>query len=174
MTPDPETLDTNVWRCAHKKSVSVTKKVLKYAAYSIGSVVATVLAVYGAIGIWNVTEPFFEKVWNDAANVALTILGPIRSFADVVAGSIASLPWYITYGVGGILGIAIAIYGYSLLWCMARELTEEDWRSSEANAFAFAIAIAFAIDPVDKITIWYYVFRFVGAYYHYRKRVNGE
>ena len=64
------------------------------------------------------------------------------------------------------------------------ELTEDDWKSQEADDFALAIAIALAlalafaiaftlaVDPVSKITVWYYVFRFPGAYAHYRRRMK--
>jgi hypothetical protein len=64
---------------------------------------------------------------------------------------------------------------------MFEYLTEEDWESEEANIFAaltlapasaltlFAIARTFAVDPVDHITIWYYIFRFPGAWLHHRR-----
>jgi hypothetical protein len=50
-----------------------------------------------------------------------------------------------------------------------------------ANNFVLALALtiplvlvllALALDPVDKITIWYYIFRFGGAWINYRKRTK--
>jgi len=192
--------DKSLLRCTVKKSVHVFERLFVYIAYLI------VGCTIGAITYLGVTNILFPSV----------AYGVIVAVAFLV-----SIPWYYYAGAVALL----AVPAYSFLWCVARDLTEEDWESNSANnfavavafaaaasafaaaafaafvfavasafAFAFAAAAAFAAvsvafafaafaafaavafafaDPVDKITVWYYVFRFLGASWnHYMHTVG--
>jgi hypothetical protein len=184
------TEDKNLLTCTLKKSASVIKKLGFYAVCAITAVGASVLAIYGAAGIWSVCAESISKV------IAAIISG-IWSIPQYVIEA----PLLVKIGLAGI-GVLAAIGIYSFLWCIARDLTKEDWRSEEANALVFvfalalalalvfvfalvltlvfalalvltlALALALAVDPVSRITVWYYVFRFFGAYIHYRRRIK--
>jgi hypothetical protein len=173
-----EANDKSLLRCTIKKSVDVAKKIGKYAAGTALGILAAVLVIYGAIGIWTI-----------AADPAYKYLTAIVSF-------LFSIPWYCYAGIVAITAIPV----YSLLWCVARELTEEDWESNEAAyltlaslplalaflaltlasltlaslplALAFlALALALALASLATDTK---AFLFIGAYLHYRKRVKAE
>jgi uncharacterized membrane protein len=171
-----EANDKSLLRCTIKKSVDVAKKIGKYAAGTALGILAAVLVIYGAIGIWTI-----------AADPAYKYLTAIVSF-------LFSIPWYCYAGIVAIAAIPV----YSLLWCVARELTEEDWESNEAAylaltalvalalalalaslalaslplALAFlALALALALASLATDTK---AFLFIGAYLHYRKRVKAE
>jgi hypothetical protein len=105
------------------------------------------------------------------------------------------VPWYVYAGVLAVAAIPV----YSFLWCVNRDLTEEDYKSDAAENFALtafaALALAFAITAfaltafafalalaltafafaltlalAEPPSKWYYVGRFFGAvYYHYCK-----
>ena len=115
---------TDILKCTIKKSADVTKKLVLYASYMI--VVTTTVAgtIFGVSIIWSV------------------IAQPIYQLVQMLFG----IPWYYYVGIVAITVIPV----YSLLWCMACELTDEDWQSEEAKdiadafTFAFAVAVAFA------------------------------
>lgn len=136
-------LSTNLLRCTLKKSLHTTERLVLAAAYVID--VVALLACGFLLGE--------------------VILPAIVACIAFVIALIFSIPWYFYV----IAAIPVAIVGYSFLWCVARELTEEDWKSD----MAAAVAIATAVDPVDKITVWYYVFRFYGAAYHHCRGTRG-
>jgi hypothetical protein len=180
MTTDEIPKDASFGKCWQKKSWSVTKKFLLYVAYGIIGVFAAICICFGLIAIWQTgirvlaelevaTSPVLSEIGSFIASIVSSV--------EITSGNffvyLGSLPWWITYGIGGFAVVIVVILGYSALWCMARDLTEEDWKSKQANDFAFAaLALAADADPVQKITMWYYVFRFFGAYAHYRKRVK--
>lgn len=182
--------DKSLLRCTVKKSVRVTERLIVYASFAV---VATTIVAIAAFGALNILPPLLELASRLMACV-WTVL--------------TSIPWYYYAGAAAIG----AIPAYSFLWCVARDLTEEDWRSESASdsalavatfafaltltlalalafatfafatfAFAFALTLAlaviavlavlaFAVDPVSEITIWYHIFRFPGAaWHHYRK-----
>jgi len=73
------------------------------------------------------------------AIVVLALLGcGYLLFTGVLIPSIVVIPWY--YYLAGIAILAIPVY--SFLWCIARELTDEDWDSKEAKALAAAVFAA--------------------------------
>ena len=145
-----ETNDKSLLRCTIKKSADVMKKLAKYAAYILGTLIAGILALiagilalYGALGVWAIAAD------------------PVYKIVDSIVSFLFSIPWYYYAGIVAIAAIPV----YSLLWCVTRELTEEDWESNEAKTFALsALALALALDSK--------AFRFIGAYLHYRKRVK--
>jgi hypothetical protein len=141
--------EKNLLTCWRKKAVSVTWKVALAASCIIDGIVILALAYLGLSGLWSV------------------MAGPALAVIEAGISVLFGIPWY----VYAFVFFVLAIFGYSFLWRIARELTDEDWKSKEANAFAFAlatlalafaIALALAVDPVDHITVWYYVFRFPG------------
>ena len=130
--------------CTVKKSKQVLWKVLKYGTYLVAGVLAIVFTFYGAMAIYETVLPW----------------------ATSVCQSLITIPWYVYAGIGVIAAIPI----YSSVWCIARDLTEEDWKSEAATNSASALALALA---GDHTSIWYHIFRFFGAaYHHYRKRSN--
>jgi hypothetical protein len=175
-----EANDKSLFRCTIKKSAGVVKKLAKYVAYVAVGLIACVLSVYGAMGIWVI-----------AADPAYKYLTAIVSF-------LFSIPWYYYAGVAAIAAIPV----YSFLWCVARELTEEDWESNEAKTFArftlvalapLALALALTFSLTFSLTLTLFAlalaplalalaplaadtkaFLFIGAYLHYRKRVKAE
>ena len=111
----PEIEDKSLLKCTIKKSVDVLKKVVLYGLYSAVTIILiTAIAAVGYL-IW---------------------LGFNSSLATIIYSSIISLlvsiPWYVYVGVIALLAIPV----YSLVWCIARELTEEDLKSDEAKSHA--------------------------------------
>ena len=169
-----ETNDKSLLRCTIKKSADVVKKLVMYASYIIVAAAAVASYLYGIVGIWN------------------AIQDPIKYAVALLVG----IPWYYYAGVVALAAIPV----YSLLWCVARELTDEDWNSNKAKdvafaiavagafafaiaaagAFAFAIAFAIAVAGAFAFAIAFAiapdskVLLFIGAYLHYRKRVKAE
>jgi MFS family permease len=163
-------------RCTIKKSADVMKKLAKYAAYILGTLIAGILALYGALGVWAIAAD------------------PVYKIVDSIVSFLFSIPWYCYAGIVAIAAIPV----YSLLWCVTRELTEEDWESNEAKTFALftlftlftlfalALALTFALSALTfalsaltfaltfALALDSKAFRFIGAYLHYRKRVKAE
>jgi hypothetical protein len=127
--------DPNILRCAVKKTLSLWGKHILYASYLIDGIAAAILAYFGIVGVWQALSPIAERLW------------------EALTKALFAVPWYV-YGIVVILG---AYFGYSLLWCMARNLADEDWQSEKAKkisenialalalAFALALALAFAL-----------------------------
>ena len=136
----PEIEDKSLLKCTIKKSVDVLKKVVLYGLYSAVTIILiTAIAAVGYL-IW---------------------LGFNSSLATIIYSSIISLlvsiPWYVYVGVIALLAIPV----YSLVWCIARELQDEDWKSDAATTFAFAFALAaFALSAVAAFAFALAVFAF--------------
>ena len=170
MCPDQIPEDVNLLRCTVKKSWSVTKHLILCTSYLIDGIAAAILAFFGITGIWNALSPIAERLW------------------EAITGALFAVPWW-CYVI--VLGLA-AIPVYSALWCMARNLTEEDWQSEKANdfalavvvAFAFAVVVAFAFAVVVVVVAFAFAalavysdrraFLFIGAYLHYRERIQQD
>ena len=188
MNSDENLKDESLLRCTIKKSISVLTKVVRYVLYA--AVITIAIAGLGYVGYIGLP----------------VIIGICSALVASLISLLALIPWYVYV----IVGIILAIPVYSFLWCIARDLTDEDWGSEAANnaavafaaafafalafaaafalalavalaaafavaltaAFAVALAFAFAaaVDPVDKTTRWYYIFRFVGAVWHHYKQ----
>ena len=145
MIDDPNEKD--LLRCIVKKTASLLGTHILWASYVIVGILATVLVYFGIIAIWQAVG---ERAY------------------EVIVGTMFSVPWW-AYVIIGIFG---SYLGYSALWCIARNLTAEDWESKEAKRISENIAIAFfalalfALAPQSK------AFLFIGAYQHYRKRMR--
>jgi len=125
--------DKSLLKCTIKKSIDVLNKVVLYGLYVVTIIILiTTMAAVGYL-IW---------------------LGFNSSLATIIYSSIISLlvsiPWYVY--VGAIATLAIPVY--SLLWCIAREFTEEDWNcwmsreSSSLFAFAIIIGVPFIVSVI--------------------------
>ena len=138
--------DALLLRCTLKKSWSVLGKVLKYGACLTVMALAGIFAVYGAISICELIVPGTTNAWQ----------------------FLITVPWYVYVGIVVIAAIPV----YSMLWCIARDLTEEDWESNAAEIFVIALATFAIFSTFTKPnSIWYYIGRFFGAaYHHYRKK----
>ena len=196
MTDDTQK-DAPLLRCWLKKSWSTSKKV----ALWLGGIAVVLIAAYVA---WlGLTSQTAAKIW-----AALT--GWCGSIISGILNYIAAIPPLVFWGSVVVVVAMVTIFGYSLTWCMARNLQDSDWGSDTATAIAFAaiafaiaitfvaiasaititfaaiaftaitfvattitfaaIAISFATE--DKSSMWYYAFRFLGAYLNYRNRIK--
>jgi len=125
--------DKSLLKCTIKKSVDVFKKVVIYGLYS--AVIIILITAIAAVGY---------LIW----------LGFNSSLATIIYSSIISLlisiPWYVYVGAVALLAIPV----YSLIWCIAREFTEEDWNcwmsreSSSLFAFAIIIGVPFIVSVI--------------------------
>ena len=154
IAPDEIPQDANLLRCTVKKSWSMTKHLILYVSYIIDGIAAVILAFFGIVGIWQALSPIAEWLW-----CALT-------------GALFAVPWWCYVIVLGLATIPV----YSALWCMARNLTDEDWQSEQAKKFledalAALAALAFAAlaNPGDCKALL-----FIGAYLHYRERMRND
>ena len=170
--------DVSLLRCTLKKSQQVFAKVVLLVSYAI-----VVLSLLGC-GYLLVT--------------GILIPGVAPIVAAIVVG-VLMIPWY--YYAGSVIILAIPVY--SFLWCIARELTDEDWNSREAEniaaAFAAAatiaaVAAALVVAAAATIAVAALVaaagvvaalvvaaadtnnklMRFPGAYLHYRRRIKHD
>jgi len=113
MTDEEIPKDVSLLRCTVKKSQQVFAKIVLLVSYVI-----VALALLGC--------------------GYLLFTGVLIPIISLVVAAILSIPWY--YYVAGIAILAIPVY--SFLWCIARELTDEDWDSGEAKALVVALIIA--------------------------------
>jgi len=163
--------DVSLLRCTLKKSQQVFAKVVLLVSYAI-----VVLSLLGC-GYLLVT--------------GILIPGVAPIVAAIVVG-VLMIPWY--YYAGSVIILAIPVY--SFLWCIARELTDEDWNSREAENIAAAFAAAATIAVAALVAAAGVVaalvvaagvvaalvvaaadtnnklMRFPGAYLHYRRRTK--
>jgi len=115
--------DKSLLRCTIKKSVDVLEKVL---VFGLGFVVG-VAALWIACFIISdaVTRKPLVNLVSDTISVIWLILTSLGTI-------LLAIPWYVYVGVIFI----VSIMTYSFLWCIARELTDEDWKSDEAKSHA--------------------------------------
>ena len=181
--------DKSLLKCTIKKSVDVLEKVL---VFGLGFVVG-VAALWIACFIISdaVTRKPLVNLVSDTISVIWLILTSLGTI-------LLAIPWYVYVGVIFI----VSIMTYSFLWCIARELTDEDWKSDEAEAYAgfvfisfvtlstfsaffsctqlpnsdaFTFVFGFALIFAFIATISIFVIKvysFPGAYLHYRKRMK--
>jgi hypothetical protein len=127
--------DKSLLRCTWKKSADVLKKVVLYGSYVIVALTGITLAIL----IINTTVDLIYKT----VFYILSTIGPclviISSMLTPVGIFLLIIPWYGYVGIVAVMAIPV----YSLLWCITRELQDEDWKSDAATTFAFA-AFAFA------------------------------
>jgi hypothetical protein len=165
---EPEINDPSLLRCTVKKSIQVIKKLSLYV------VALAALAIIG-YGIY-LGLPTLTMIAGMVVDVLVSIVTVL-----------VSIPWY--YYVGAV--VIAAIPTYSFIWCVARNLTDEDWNSDTAKnvavaAVAFtavaAVAFTFAAVAVAAVAVAAFAFTavavdtktllFIGAYLHYWKRMK--
>jgi len=125
-----ENTDHNLLRCTVKKSLDVVQKLILWASYAIVGLAGLVVALYGAIALYGVLV-------TPTASLAMQIYELVASGFSAVISLLSLVPWYVYIGIA-VIG---AIPTYSFLWCVARELTEEDWKSDEAHRVTPGIGI---------------------------------
>jgi len=175
-------------RCTIKKSVTVSRKVLKY-----GSCIGACLFIIGVIGgwLWSVKDYVYDR---------------FTELSELCSDMIVAIPWYLWV----IISVPVIIIGYSYAWCISREFRRSDWESGTATcsvficliaalgmiicssiiihveyftiiSFGIGIFIITTLSPVvflfdiadadkDRFGNFYYLYRFPGAYLHYKKR----
>jgi len=158
--------NASLLQCTFKKSQHVFKKVIKYVIYLF---VAGIIAYAGYLGL-----PVIIPV----------IIQTISTAIGIVWGIVGLVPWYVYAGIGVIAAIPL----YSFLWCIARELTDEDWESETAKKIAvfavlalpltvlalFALAV-FAVLALFALAVFpHKSMLFIGAVWHYWKRTQKQ
>ena len=139
MTQD-QTPDPNILRCALKKTASVVSRHILFASKAVVATTAIILAgagaIYGTAAIWSV------------------IGTPLTALVTATISALFAIPWYYY----ALAAIPVAYFGYSLVWCMARNITEDDWKSVDIEktlalaaftALAFAALAVIALAPAD-------------------------
>ena len=113
---------------------------------------------------------WLKKSWSTSKKVGLWLV------ISAYVACIAAIPPLVFWGSVIVGVIAVGVLGYSLVWCMARNLQDSDWGSDTATAITSAALVlalaALATSADNPASSWYYVFRFIGAYLNYRKRMK--
>ena len=178
MTINEELLnEPSLLRCTLKKSRAVSKKIgLWLGGIAVGLI--TCYCVY--LGV--------------TSSAAANFTGWCISAAGTIAGVMLLVPWELWAIVIGVVSILV----YSLVWCMARNLTDEDWESKIAKNVELATLSALTFIALFNLTfialgvfsiLTFTVLTFalaaltlaltkskagcvIGAYLHYRKRIK--
>ena len=192
MTADDIPKDAPLLRCWLKKSWSTSKKVGLW----LGGIAVVLIAAYVA---WlGLTSQIAAKIWAEVTGWCGAIISGILDY-------IAAIPPLVFWGSVIVGVIVVGVLGYSLAWCMARNLQDSDWESDPAINSALVLVVALALAALAAIAAlalvlvlaalaalvlvalaalaalaladnpkssWYYVFRFIGAYLNYRKRMK--
>jgi hypothetical protein len=172
----PEISDPNIFRCAAKKTLSIIPKHIFYASCIVDAIAAIAILYI-------------------AATLVLIPIGV--TIVAAFAALLASIAWY-WYALAVIPSV---YYGYGLVWCIARELTDEDWKSDTAEnvsavlalvlglvlglvlvlGLAMALVLGLVLGPVlvlglvlgrACLGLEYRPLLFLGAYLHYRRRTR--
>ena len=139
-------------RCTYKKSVDVTTKIVLWLSYAIVAITLCAIGTGAAMVFWGV------------------IVDSLLKIVILIVAFMFGIPWYYYAGI-----VVIAcIPTYSFIWCVARELTDEDWKSDEAQtvAIALTLALAIALTIAGAGAFDTNPMLFIGAYIHYRRRMN--
>jgi hypothetical protein len=75
--------------------------------------------------------------------VGLTILAAIYFgitwiVIPVVVAAVTAIPWPVYL----VVGVPVIYYGYGVLWCIARDLTDGDWQSDPAQLSALGVCVS--------------------------------
>ena len=139
---------------------------------------------------------WLKKSWSTSKKVGLWLV------ISAYVACIAAIPPLVFWGSVIVGVIAVGVLGYSLVWCMVRNLQDCDWKSDTAIIVALALTALAALAAITSAALaalaalvalaaltalalialpaladnpkssWYYVFRFIGAYLNYRKRMK--
>jgi hypothetical protein len=122
----PEITDPGLSRCAYKKAtVSFTKHIL-LVSNVIVAITAFILAGVGSIVA-------LTTIW---AIIGEPLINGVNNVIRIIETIVFAIPWYIYV----VAAIPIAYFWYGILWCIARKLTEDDWKSVNLEYF-FDVAL---------------------------------
>lgn len=133
MAEEPIT-DKSLVRCWMKKTASVSEKFIKYGSYLVVGLAASVIAFYGLIGVYEVIAP-----------VVRAIIDGIWQVINQVIALFLGLAWYYQIVAVGVVVVIPAIVTYSFLWCIARELTEDDWENENLSIVIWLVALIISL-----------------------------
>jgi len=137
MTADDTPKDAPLLRCWLKKSWSTSKKVGLW----LGVLIAAYVAWLG------LTSQIAAKIWAASTGWCGSIISGILNY-------IATIPPLVFWGSVIVIAAIAVILGYSLVWCMARNLQDSDWESDPAINSAHALAaLALALAHVLAIAL---------------------
>jgi len=108
------TQSPNLLQCVLKKSASVFKKLFKILGIITISVMFIAAVYYYGMWAYPIFTQFVHLQLLPIGNEIITILQLV--------------PWWI-YVIVGIVGF---VFAYSIIWCILREVTIEDWESELA------------------------------------------
>ncbi len=170
--------DRSLLRCTYKKSIDTTKKLVLWASYAIVGIAAFAALLYVAISLG-------AMLVSPTTSLALRIYEFVSYGFSVIISVLLFIPWYVYAGIV----IIAAIPTYSFLWCVGKELTEEDWKSNKAYGVGWLLIVALylvmilvgcildlrlLVIIIGALIINFEqtrVFSFLGAYLRYRKRI---
>lgn len=95
----------NLVSCICKKSLSVTKKVLKYGGIACGLLSIIAILIYG---LWSIRD-IIVSIWNSCMGWVVLVLSDIWLL-------LCSIPWFVYV----IIAIPTCIIIYSTFWCILK------------------------------------------------------
>ena len=132
MTADDIPKDAPLLRCWLKKSWSTSKKV----ALWLGGIAVVLIAAYVA---WlGLTSQIAAKIWAEVTGWCGAIISGILDY-------IAAIPPLVFWGSVIVITAIAVILGYSLAWCIARNLQDSDWESDPPIYPALALALVLVL-----------------------------
>ena len=132
MTADDIPKDAPLLRCWLKKSWSTSKKVGLW----LGGIAVVLIAAYVA---WlGLTSQIAAKIWAEVTGWCGAIISGILDY-------IAAIPPLVFWGSVVVGAIIVGVLGYSLVWCVARNLQDSDWESDPAINSALVLVLALAL-----------------------------
>ena len=135
MTADDIPKDAPLLRCWLKKSWSTSKKVGLW----LGGIAVVLISAYVA---WlGLTSQIAAKIW-------AAVTGWYSSIIAGISNYIAAIPPLVFWGSVIVGVIAVGVLGYSLVWCMARNLQDCDWKSDTAIIVALALTALAALAAI--------------------------
>ena len=138
MTADDIPKDAPLLRCWLKKSWSTSKKV----ALWLGGIAVVLIAAYVA---WlGQTSQISAKIWAASTGWCGSIISGILNY-------IATIPPLVFWGSVIVITAIAVILGYSLAWCIARNLQDSDWESDPAINSAVALVLVLALAALAAI-----------------------
>jgi hypothetical protein len=129
MTDDEIPRDISLWKCTIKKSKHVSLQVFKYIYWSVicciigGGVIAGLYIIYLA-------SIKLSSLWSILSN---TFFGAIGLFYLI--------PWWVYV----IIAVIAAIPIYSFLWCLNRDITEDDKKIDRNDPMAMKYILSGAV-----------------------------
>ncbi len=114
---------TSILVCTLKKSVSVTKHIAKPVIGLLLCCALVLVTSWYWDQIFSVITVVFTQLWEITKNIMFQMVA-------------------VPFWVWGIVLAVFGIVGYSYAWCVAREITEEEWYAAEKDAVVFHLLVA--------------------------------